>query len=93
MASLGKDYTKKSSPNYRRIKIHFAQQTKLNDGAGWPFTCRKLTKKQEDFDPCQPARTAQADMGRYFTDDTLSPPPPHTHTFTELGICILSRTM
>ena len=27
----------------------------------------------KSFDSCQPARIAQADMGRYFFDDALSP--------------------
>ena len=42
----------------------------VNMDEEWSFECKKKKKKKlpiaKSFGPCQPARTAQADMGRNF---------------------------
>ena len=38
----------------------------MNYDLEWSSDIQKL-KDSESFGPCQPARTAQADMGRYFS--------------------------
>ena len=60
------------SPNYGSIKVHLVKQpTEL--------CCRMIhyhaenPKLAKSFGPCQPAWTAQADVGRYFSQMRVAP--------------------
>ena len=69
----------------RRQNPFFAQRTTESRSNSF-YDVQKIKKKTKSIDSCQPARHAQTDMSRYFSQMHLAPPPP-----LSVNICICNQ--
>ena len=72
-ASLYHVYHPPSHHKERIGKVHFLSNNRLINEVKLYFDMKKKFKIANRFGPCQPARTAQADMGRNFSQTHEAP--------------------
>ena len=64
--------SRKKLPNYGSIKSIFSNKKTTNSWCRMDIWHAEILKIAKSFGPCQPAQTAQADMGRYFSQISLT---------------------